>query len=795
MGKRKKKLKEESKHKQKRQEFSFNLPKFLLPKDEVIVERPFCKADLLAIAGLLVLVFIFFFKAATLQGVFITGDLSRSDIWSINYPFRHFLGECLKKGIPPLWTPDIYCGFPIFAEGEMGGYYPLNVILFYFLPTYIAYNYSIILNFFLTSLFMFFYARSINLSPFASFIASFSFSFGGFFVTHLKHTNMINAACWLPLMFFFVERFFKKGNFIYPILCGLVFGIQILAGHFQIAYYSILGISMYFIFRLGSKLFPFLIDKKRFKNVSFKKLVIQFSVALLVIYIIGVSLSAVQILPTKELTELSYRAEGISFKSATMYPYHPKNLITFIFPYWFGDYANATYPEKIEREEVVFWENCGYVGVITLSLAFLGLIMFFLRRGEIRFFTLLLIFSILIVFGKYSPVYEFIWNSLPGMKFFRFHNRFLLFVSFSLCILAGFGIKFLLSKIKKGAATQRFLKIIICLVVIFDLFKFGIHHNPIISPNIWLAKPKTVEFLQRDKTFYRIHNFGADSSWWMIYLLSKGWKDNLNLYVNHREVLQPSFNMVFRISSVEGCPEFTPKRLNKIFYFFYNEENVNTYARKQGKYKDIVRFALPKPQFTKLLSILNVKYILTFWEMKSPALKELFNIDFKKEMIPVRVYENKEFVPRVYVVPNAKVIKTEGGVEAEIISSQFNPNEYIIVEEDINFNGSESIEGSKVEITKYSPLEVVIEANMTNSGFLVLADTYYPGWKVFVDGKEDRIYQANYIQRAVLLEKGKHNVRFIYDPISFKIGALITLVTISLILILLIIAIRKIKQN
>ncbi|MEW6097251.1 MAG: YfhO family protein [bacterium] len=566
MAKKKKKVKVESK--EKKWKFSFKMLRFLVPKDEVIVERPFCKADWLAIAGLLVLVFIFFFKASTLQGVFITGDLSRSDIWSINYPFRHFLGECLKKGILPLWTPDIYCGFPIFAEGEMGGYYPLNVILFYFLPTYIAYNYSIILNFFLTGLFMFFYARSINLSPFASFIASFSFSFGGFFVTHLKHTNMINAACWLPLMFFFVERFFKKGNFIYPIGCGLVFGIQILAGHFQIAYYSILGISVYFIFRFGSKLFFLWINKKKFKNVDFKKRVIQTLVTLLVIYILGVGLSAVQVLPTKELTGLSTRAKP-NFYSASLCPYHPKNLITlnlitFIFPYWFGDYAKGTYPEEIEGERVLFWENCGYVGVITLFLAFLGLVLFLFKRSEVRFFTILLVGSIFIVFGKYTPVYEFLWNYLPGMKFFRFPNRFLLFVSFSLCILAGFGIEFILANIK-GISKQRILIMIGVLMVIFDLFKFGIHHNPSISYKVWLSKPKTVQFLEKDESFYRVHNFGADSSWRMVYLLSKGWIGDLNLYLNHQEVLQPSFNMVYHIPSEEGCPDFVQKRLNEIF--------------------------------------------------------------------------------------------------------------------------------------------------------------------------------------------------------------------------------------
>ncbi|MFH1562531.1 MAG: YfhO family protein [Nitrospirota bacterium] len=738
------------------------------------------RIDLLAGAGLLGLALIYFFKAATLQGIFITGDLTTSDLTNLNYPVRHFLGQCLKIGIPPLWTPDIYSGFPVFAESEMGGFYPPNLLLFFALPAYIAYNYSVILNFFLTALFFFLYARSINLSSFASFIGGFSFAFCGFFVTHLKHTNMVYAACWLPLLFFLAEMFFKNRNFIYPVLCGLVFGIQILAGHFQMAYYSILATSIYLIFRFGSSV---LISTKgkdiisRFKEADLKKPALKFLGGLLIIYAIGAGLSAVQVLPTKEFTGLATRAGGVAFSDATAWPYHPKNLITFIFPYWFGDYAKGEYVGTIEGERVLFWENCGYVGIFTLLLAFLGIIVFFLKTGEVRFFTILGIFSILLTLGKYTPLYEFLWNYLPGLKFFRFPNRFLLLVSFCLCILAGFGIRFILSQIK-NISTKRMTMVIIAMVIICDLFKFGFYHNPTVKPDVWLAKPKTVEFLEKDKSLYRVYNFACDESWQMVYSSSKGWKGNLNFYVNHREVLHPNFNMIYNIPSCEGYPAFAPIRLNNLHNFFRNLDNVSLYKHRQD---DLLGFTVPKPQFTKLLGILNVKYILSFWEMNSPVLKEVFQVPFN-DMIPARLYENKEVIPKAYIVPKAKVIKDEGKILEELIKPEFNPREYVVVEEEMDFAGSEA-KGAEVkevlpQIAKYSPLEVLIEANLLNCGFLVLADTYYPCWKVFIDGKEGKIYRANYIQRAVSLKEGKHKIRFVYDPFSFKIGALISIITL-----------------
>ncbi|MCK4649150.1 YfhO family protein, partial [bacterium] len=63
---------------------------------------------------------------------------------------------------------------------------------------------------------------------------------------------------------------------------------------------------------------------------------------------------------------------------------------------------------------------------------------------------------------------------------------------------------------------------------------------------------------------------------------------------------------------------------------------------------------------------------------------------------------------------------------------------------------------------------------------------YYPGWKAYVDGKEEKIYQANYILRAVYLGPGKHDIRFIYDPLSFKVGTYISLITALFLLLVII---------
>src|SRR4030042_3626260 len=81
---------------------------------------------------------------------------------------------------------------------------------------------------------------------------------------------------------------------------------------------------------------------------------------------------------------------------------------------------------------------------------------------------------------------------------------------------------------------------------------------------------------------------------------------------------------------------------------------------------------------------------------------------------------------------------------------------------------------NKVELKHESNNRLLLVAESTENTILVLSDTYFPGWRVFVDGKEEKIYRADYNLRAVLLGAGTHQVKFIYHPLSFKLGAIIT---------------------
>jgi uncharacterized membrane protein YfhO len=79
-----------------------------------------------------------------------------------------------------------------------------------------------------------------------------------------------------------------------------------------------------------------------------------------------------------------------------------------------------------------------------------------------------------------------------------------------------------------------------------------------------------------------------------------------------------------------------------------------------------------------------------------------------------------------------------------------------------------------------TPNQVTIRATLDTPGYLVVADTWYPGWQAAVDGVPTEVLRANYAFRAVWLEAGKHEVEMVYRPTLMHIGRAVSLTALML---------------
>jgi hypothetical protein len=167
---------------------------------------------------------------------------------------------------------------------------------------------------------------------------------------------------------------------------------------------------------------------------------------------------------------------------------------------------------------------------------------------------------------------------------------------------------------------------------------------------------------------------------------------------------------------------------------------------------------------------------------------------------PVRVYENPNAMPRAWLTPTIVVASKPEVLKAIKTSKlpdgrRFEPKKMALVETSVPFSPQPTDPNAVATIQEHSETNLSVQTQSAQSAFLVLADTYYPGWEATIDGKASKIFQTNYISRGVVVPAGKHTVEFKFNPLSFRLGLGICMASFALLLYLLVIDYRLNSSN
>ena len=135
----------------------------------------------------------------------VTPDYGLSDIWNFNYPLKNLLSESLKQGKIPLWTDMIGNGYPIMAEGQIGTFSPINLVIFGLFPMPQAFTAALIFVFITTLAGSYLLMRKIGLSKLLSFTSAIFASFSGYFVVQMTHLNLLQSFSFIPWAFYLLK--------------------------------------------------------------------------------------------------------------------------------------------------------------------------------------------------------------------------------------------------------------------------------------------------------------------------------------------------------------------------------------------------------------------------------------------------------------------------------------------------------------------------------------------------------------------------------------------------------------
>lgn len=699
--------------------------------------------------ALVVLIFLTFFFHARLfipLSLYTSQDYGRGDITHFNYPLKDLYAETLKRFTLPVWTDLISGGYPVLAEGQVGTFYLPNLVLFWLLPTALAFNLSYLVSSILAALGLYLYCRHLKLGLYSSLLAASSFTFSMAFVAHTIHLNVIQTASLIPWILLFGEKLLSKVSLANFLLLAFLINQQLMVGFMQLSLYTTVALILLLIFKAVTQK----IDVKRYTLMPLA-------------IVVGVLIGAIQILPTLELLAQAFDPSlGRPSEYVLWIKYPLRHLLYFINPYFFADPSLGNY--VINRKEGLFWENNGYMGILPLVLALIALV--WVRKRFIKIHLFMLVFWLLFSLG-----WLFILYGLPPISYFRVTQRSLFFITLSLAVLAGFGLEALLKRLGEGINQQvgTMMGVLLIILSFLNLYLLLPPYNGVLEADKWLKIPATAQFLQDRLTEGRIYSVGWVSNWERVYHdISRGWRsaDAAKLLAT-RASLDPNTNMVFNIASADGYAGRFTKRSH--FLKEQTEQGIDE-ARDEIKISS---------SSAKLLTIQAVRYLVSSKPISTTSFDQVFSYYDDLSQTSYFIYKNSKYQGRIFAVSNTKLVTTDASFKQVVESENFDPQKIALVEtpQVRQFDADVKIEDIETTSSKVS-----FSSKGSSQALIVVADSFYPGWELTIDGNKQDILPVNINSRGVIVPPGEHQIEMSYQPASLAKGAVISSVTLAAIL-------------
>ena len=458
---------------------------------------------------------------------------------------------------------------------------------------------------------------------------------------------------------------------------------------------------------------------------------------------------------------------------------------------------------------------------ITAGLGFQSLFELSKESGEKRFKNIFIIFSLisglflLILVLGHKEIEHFL--KLREIDFPQFNlltvnlynaKRFFFYLA----------LFFLLIRVGHEVKWKSWVKILLILFLIADLFGNMGYYGKEKTENL-LRNSKSLEVISSDKGNYRLFSTAKTISMDTTVLI-----DDPTYLGILKERNLPSMNLFYSLHDIWGVDVIRVKRTDDLYKTFISTPSISATHLIDLYGVKYITSVTPLEE--------DHKFELIYARLEGLQGKRE---DLLKENT-IKLYKNPNFLPRAWFVKDFKVLDSKT-ILSMMTQKEFDPGQEVFLEEEPkwasppdpllvkggkgglkeplydsqNKGGSreppprragdvgEPLGGlsQKVEIISESNNRLRLQVETAEDSLLVLSDTYYPGWKAFVypvrydsynqgnlvdtnlsygvDGKEVKIYRANYNFRAIPVEAGEHEIKFIYDPISFKIGALASL--------------------
>jgi hypothetical protein len=753
--------------------------------------------------------------------------IAGSDYLLGGYPFEKWTEQQTEM---PLWYPHVFSGVPVLGSPVGGPLAPLAQLRAIFSPN-IVLAITFIIFFFLAGLGTFLYLKEIGLSKYSAALGAVIYQFIGNLATtpEAGHAGRAASIALFPLMLFCIQRGLHLKKLFYFVLFALVTAFAFYEGHFQITYYGLLFILVYVIY-------CFIADRKQFTGKDYARIIGYGLISIVMIF----ALMAAVWLPV--ISGLGTVARGIErgYEYAVSWSMPPHEIIDLIIPTYSGllDKYWGFNSFKIHLEYfglvaflfslltvILYWKK-RYVRFFTIMmLVALGIALgghtpifsifytiipgFKLTRAPALIFYL--VSFAFVVLGAIGFEHIIVKQAKPnedhaGKRKLWIIAGIIVAGLFILALICSAGRDSIMRSMQQAFSsklsgewgaqiaqmklsrislnyqdfTNGIWRSLVLAVIIFTLIYLAarrklwvwifaliaitvtlIDQLPLVSkylpsgppPQRYYAADEAIRFIKQDKSIFRVF----PTPWY---------EHATDLHLLYHDI--------------QSAGGYIPNPIQR--YQEYIGAGTSVMFRPSN--------LMQHPVFSDMLSI---KYLIA---PTLPADVSQFDAQTQKAIIDIKnflvrykpvfigqrysVYLNEHMLPRVYIVHDYEILSGLKIVD-RMKSPDFMPQQIVILEHDPHLAMPDtSLNYTPVNIKSYSANKIACSVKIDQAGILVMTDNWHPDWKVFVDGKEEKIYRANYTFRAVPLEPGSHEVVFEYISGSFNTGKIISIIAFLL---------------
>lgn len=668
-----------------------------------------------------------------------------SDITLQFDPWRAEYLAAIREGRLPLWSPHAYCGVPLAANGQASVFFPLN-LLAWLVPRYWTFTFAALVKLWVGGLFTYLFCARRGLAGIPGLLAASTFTAGGWMTVWMGHPHT-QVAMTLPMLFWGADRWVARPDARGFALLALIAGLGWLGGHPETAIHAQGAAFAYAVFRIGYE-----------ANGRLRRL-LGFVGALA----LGLAIAGVQLVP---LAEYLLQSDALASRAVrdldepVPWPF----VVTLLVPRFFGQHRNDTWWFPIENWNLN--EVSAYVGAGALLLAVLG-IGRARRDGELGFFWIL---GGMCAAAIYVPGVQEILGRIPVLRA-TWETRLLLVLGFALAIAAARSMRQVLAALPLTPESRHLARGIVRVAA-------GLEAVILISWSL-VRLGFTGDVRDPDFTLWCAVAAGAVAA-------------------SAALLLAVSSAGPARRSAVAGV--FLMLAVAELFIWSYDYVGF-TDAEHLAPRNDLTDILLHDPGPHRIFPIgrilppntqalYGVSTILGYDAVEvrryrqaiAPILKSSFGTRGGKVPEPLRPLFDRLNV-KYFVAEPGLSVRGDGirpifrGPEGSIFLNEHAwPRAFWMPTVELGVGRAMSHASAAVEILSDAPHESIYRLKAPADGFLLVSDTFYPGWFAVVDGERQPILQWNGAFRAVSVPAGEHQVRMTYRPASFSIGLVLTMV-------------------